>query len=218
MKPNPNPQQTPGFTLIELGVILLTIVLLLGLLVSGLQEKKRRNLREACRNNLKQVGLAFKIWPSDSSDAYPMRTGKEAGGTLELISSGKVFVHFRVMSNELSTTKVLICPSDPAKAVARNFDADFTDRNVSYFIGLDTEEGQPQMFLAGDRNLAVGKTPVGQRLFVLTTNTAVQWTKTIHRDCGNILLADGSVQSVSSRQLPALVQNQGVATNRLAVP
>jgi hypothetical protein len=123
------------------------------------------------------------------------------------------------MSNELLTPKVLVCPRDKAKTVAKDFASGFTNKNVSYFVGTDAMETYPQMFLSGDRNLAFQGQPIKPGLFVLTTNTtSLGWAKGIHYPCGNVCLADGSVQFWDSKKLAAGVQNQGLATNLLAIP
>lgn len=64
-----------------------------------------------CVNHLKQIGLAARIWSADHEDQYPM----------DLIT----------MSNELSTTKILVCPSDPERKPATDFGS-MTSANISY--------------------------------------------------------------------------------------
>ena len=114
---------------------------------------------------------------------------------------------------------ILVCPSDKSKTVATNFGAQFSDKNVSYFVGTDAQDIFPQMFLSGDRNLALNRKSIAPGLFTLTTtNPALSWTKSIHNSQGNVGLADGSVQSCSSSTLPVYAQGQGLATNRLAIP
>ena len=41
-----------------------------------------------------------------------------SGGTLELTANGPVYPQFEVMSNELNTPKILVCPSDSSKQTA----------------------------------------------------------------------------------------------------
>ncbi len=182
-----------AFTLIELLVILLVLVVLSLCLIPGLVPEPRQ-AKLGCVNNLKQVGLAFRTWCIDSAGDYPMQAPAAVGGTRELVGSGQVFVHFLVMSNELSTPKILVCPRDKAKVGAATFSSGLSDTNVSYFVGTDAKETDPQMFLSGDRNLASHGQPIKPGLFVLTTNnTSMSWTKAVHRFCGNVGLADGSV-------------------------
>jgi hypothetical protein len=167
---------------------------------------------------MKQIGLAFKTWSLDQSSVYPMQRPKLQGGTRELVETGEVAVHFRVLSNELSTPKILVCPADKQKIAAKTFGSEFSDANVSYFLGVDAADESPQSFLSGDRNLAADGQRVSKGLFPLTTNMALSWTTAIHGSCGNICLADGSVQLLNSVRLADAARNQGLATNRLALP
>jgi competence protein ComGC len=208
-----------AFTLVEVLVILVTLGLLAAVFIPNFAKARRQALAKACSNNLKMVGFAFRVCAVDSSGDWPMRVPIAAGGTKELVGSGQVFIHFRTMSNELATPKVLVCPQDKAKTVAKDFTSGFSDANVSYFVGTDAEEVCPQMFASGDRNLAFRGQAISPGLFVVATNNpSLSWTRAIHNSCGNITLADGSVQFYDSTLLRAAVQNQGVPTNRLAIP
>jgi len=112
----------------------------------------------------------------------------------------------------------LVCPEDDRKTEAANFSIAFNDRNVSYFVGVDATEYFPQMFLSGDRNLAFERKPLQPGIFVCATNrSALSWTETIHNRCGNIGLADGSVQHFDSNKL-VVATGQQECTNRLAIP
>jgi hypothetical protein len=180
---------------------------------------RRQALAKDCAFNLKQVGLAFRTWTIDSDVQGPWRFPMAVPGTKELVGTGKVFVYFQVMSNALTTPKILVCPRDKAKIAATRFTSGFSDKNVSYFVGTDAMETCPQMLLSGDRNLAFQGQPIKPGLFILATNnTAISWTKAIHHSWGNVGLADGSVQFYDSKRLAEAAQNQGVATNRLAIP
>ena len=125
------------------------------------------------------------------------------------------------MSNQLSTPKILHCPADTEHIAANNFSNGFRDANISYFFGLDASENNPQALLAGDDNFAVNGKPVQPGILNLPTNAPVTWTKERHNGNGNIGLADGSVQAVTTAGLNATIAN-GVATNssvvRLVIP
>jgi len=114
-------------------------------------EAQARAERIQCVNNLKQVGLAFRIWAGDHRDKFP--------------------TSLVVMSNELSTPKILVCPSDSARQqqyASLRF-GEFQDNMTSYVLTVqpDDESANPPCIIA--------KCP-------------------IHH---NYLLSDGSVQQVN---------------------
>ncbi len=102
-------------TLIELFVVLVVVGWITVLFMTRFQDYKsarERQLRFQCINNLKQVGLAFRVWEGDHGDKYPMAVSETNGGTMEFITGQNAFRHFLAMSNELSTPKILVCPAD----------------------------------------------------------------------------------------------------------
>jgi prepilin-type processing-associated H-X9-DG protein len=141
------------------------------------------------------------------------------GGIMELTADGKnPWLNFLVMSNELKTPKLLVCPSDKSRIVAEDFATGLSAKNVSYFVGLNADTNHPQTFLTGDDNFAISSVPVKSGLLEFSTNAAIAWTEDRHYFEGNIGFADGSIAQTSLHGLQQAVQNTGVATNRLAIP
>jgi prepilin-type processing-associated H-X9-DG protein len=213
-----NSARTPrGFTVPELLIVVFSLAVFAFLLVP-VTFRRHTHCRINCVNNLKQVGLSFRTFALDNNDKFPMRLSVTNGGTLELVSSGWVYPHFQVMSNELSTPRVLICPEDKFHTNAANFGSGFRNQNISYFVGPDSVDTQPQMLLSGDSDLLVAGQTLKRGLAEIWTNSSVAWSTNRHVKRGNLGFADGSVQQVSSRQLGECLQTTGGATNRLLMP
>lgn len=74
----------PGFTLIELMVVIAVIGILAGLLLPALSEARTKAYAAQCLNNLRQLHLGWAMFISDNDDALPPnsdvedRSGKDA--------------------------------------------------------------------------------------------------------------------------------------------
>jgi type II secretory pathway pseudopilin PulG len=210
-------QRKGGLTLVELLVIIAIFALMAMLIYPGGRQDKARALRVQCVNNLKQTGVAFDTWAKDHGEKFPMEISQTNGGTMEFTTGPNEWRHFQVMSNELSTPRVLICPADVRSEVhASNF-MDFNNSNLSFFINLDYSRPNPHALWSGDRNLT-NASPIRDGILELTTNKPAVWTAEMHKKVGNLLLFDGSVRQVNGAGLRNAVENSGSATNRLQMP
>ena len=219
-----------ALTLIETLVVIAIIAILLAMFLPTPRHGEIRAKRLACVNNLRQVGVAFHSWAKSHNEQLPMQVSTSDGGTKEFINESNVFIHYRIMSNELVTPKILFCPAeaDSTRWVADAFSKLVSDKNkwqvsftgrtkVSYFVGVDSVITNGEMFLSGDHNIT-NSDSLKNHMMELTTNSLPSWTDEIHFKQGNIVLTDGSVQQFSTATLRYALEQTGVATNRLAVP
>jgi len=158
-----------GFVTGYVGIVVM-ILILPAMLLPALAAAKRaagaaRNNASASRNsgeinsvnNLKQIGLAFRIWEGDHGDQFPFNVSQAKGGTRELSNPDSNGFEqnpapvFMVMSNELSTPRILVCPNDPAHHVAADF-SQLTSANISYELrtGAKISDSNPDEILAVD--------------------------------------------------------------------
>jgi len=111
--------------------------------------------RVSCENNLRQIGLAFKVWALEHNDRFPFNVSTNAGGTMELCSPGpdgydqNAVAHFQVIGNDLGTPNLLVCPNDSSKHAAANF-SELQTANITYRLraGKDIDSENPQEVLA----------------------------------------------------------------------
>ncbi len=211
-------QQAGGFTTVELLVVVATLVIVAILLLPALSKTRYRQPRSIqCIRNLKEIGLAFRLFSSDHGDRFPMRVSAHEGGALELVREGNPLSQFLALSNRISKPKFFVCPLDKGRSAALTFGS-MTRANLSYFVGLDASEEQPQSFLTGDRHLTVDGQQVKPGLVELATNMVAGWTAELHNQVGNVAMGDGSVQQFNDKRLAEALRGTGLATNRLAVP
>lgn len=218
--------------MIDLLLIIAVVVGLVFVILPQLVKSRAKASRISCTNNLKQIALSFRIWAGDNNDEFPMNVSVTNGGTMEFALRGSIYETFLVMSNELSTPKILFCPmeTNPKRQQASIFASavppgspagivPFTPtNNLSYFVGLDATQTNVQTILAGDDNLMLGKVRARPGLWLLPTNTPPSWSKERHINQGNIAFADGSVQGLTNAGLATALNTAGISTNRLAMP
>lgn len=213
-----NLARSRGFTLIELLMVIAIIGILASMILPALSKAKGKALRISCVNNLRQTGLALRMWSDDNDSRFPWRISAASGGTG---GENEAWKSFALIHSEVSTPRVFRCPSDGDREKAWDWTATpgsgfeaMKNGALSYFFGADADESLPNVQVAGDRNITGtdGQSCPSAQLTgtaTLLDPATARWQNSIHYNAGNMLMGDGSVQQLNASSLRRHLEQTG---------
>jgi prepilin-type processing-associated H-X9-DG protein len=112
------------------------IAILAGMMLPALSQTREKARRISCASDLKQIGLAIRMYSMDNKEQFPDKNGARG---LEMLRSGKY----------LENVKIYTCPSSHSKV---NDGKPLTEENVDYvYVGGYNESSSPDTPIAYDK-------------------------------------------------------------------
>ena len=140
-----------GFTLIELLVVIAIIALLMGILMPALAKVKALAMRVTCGANLKDIGVAIRVFSEERNQKYPMMPASRSAATpgpagwngvigTDAINGGTVTsALFQLIRFEYSTQAQFVCGADTTAEELQL--SDFSGTITDFSQGFDFGDG-----------------------------------------------------------------------------
>jgi hypothetical protein len=229
----------------ELMVIVGVIAVIATVVLARMAQERDTARRISCIGNLYQIKTGFLLWRGDLDGANPFRFLANPTNALPGLSPfsannpAELWKLLQVAANDLSSQRILVCPSDVARRPADSFltagvPGEFAHTNgrlnaLSYFLSIDADESNPQMVTAGDRYLTTDPETTRERntrfLFgqqdlgsESPTAKSVRWISSVHNGGGNASFMAGSSQRLTTEKLRQALKDQNLDANRIWLP
>ncbi len=199
-----------GFTLIELLVVIAIIAILAGMLLPALARAREKARQASCANNLKNLGLACKMYEGDFDKLVPF-SGHPNGGWNYPLWWELIDTYIRQLkSGSAPATGVYFCPSSPVK---HGDISDYFKRSYGInadYLGWGGPDGVKSPSEVKFPSQTVQVAPVWNKTenrgsaacYPPSNPTSSKWRPPgWHGGKNNVLMVDGHVEGMTTREL-----------------
>ena len=189
------PSAQPGFSLIELLVVLALMVILTTMMWGFGSESRQHAAQRDCRKNLEKIYLALQIYANDFSSRLPADTNALASeDPLSLL-----------VPRYTVDTSIFICPGGKDSPLPSG--VSFTNQKISYAYYMGQHLGGAQQPLMSDQQINTLPKQAGDPVF---STSGKPPGNNHHKYGGNFLFGDGHAELTPPQLAFSLVTAQGV--------
>jgi prepilin-type N-terminal cleavage/methylation domain-containing protein/prepilin-type processing-associated H-X9-DG protein len=193
------PRGSAGFSLIELLIVVVVMVVLTALYWKSKEPSREQRTFTACAQNLENIYIAMDIYAHDNGGRYPaMANAKSSEEALALL-----------VPKYTSDTAVFICPGTKNATVPAV--ESFSNAVISYAYVMGRRSGEAdaqQQILMSDRQVNTAAKNPGDLIF---STTGKPPANNHGKGGGNFLFCDGRVEmSTAMTVAPAIVLTSAV--------
>ena len=169
----------PGFSRIELLVVLVVVLLLTTMYWRFLSPSEQEVQRKGCQNNLQKIHVALGVYATDFAERYPVvPTARSSEEALSLL-----------VPRYTIDTSIFICPASKDSPLTSA--ESFATRKISYAYWMGQSRSNPTALLMSDRLVDSRPKAAAQQVF---SEKGEPPGNNHGRQGGNILFCDGHVE------------------------